>query len=89
MGQFQNAAALAGRTISDAGLVLTRDSSSQVSYSFPGRAVSVEVDHHWRMVAACCYALLVEVLDLSHGGMITGDCHHRTRRFSLAPASAA
>ena len=29
----------------------------------------VEIHHHWRMVAVCCYTLLVEVLDMPHDPM--------------------
>jgi hypothetical protein len=32
----------------------------------------VEVHHHWRMVAACRYALLVEVFDVPHDPMAGG-----------------
>src|SRR5215469_11406751 len=35
----------------------------------PSAVSEVEVYHHWRMVAACRYALLVEVLDVPHDPM--------------------
>ena len=57
-----------GGTGSDAGLVLTRLHKPRLLFlRWPSR--EVEVHHHWRMVAACRYTLLVEVLDVPHNPM--------------------
>ena len=57
-----------GGTGSDAGLVLTRLHRPRLLF-LPWPSREVEVHHHRRMVAACRYALLVEVLDVPHDPM--------------------
>jgi hypothetical protein len=56
-------------TGSGAGLVLTRLLHKPRLLFLPWPSRKVEVHHHWRMVAACRYALLVEVLDVPHNPM--------------------
>ena len=44
----------------------------------------VEVNHYWRMVAACRYALFVEVLDVPHDPMAADpddSCQPEARRW--------